>query len=174
MKTPTMDIILLTVFITIVTAEVVQVDEPVNKNVTISTQGNCDNLTDCRTQPAVAPRANQISGWPTAPTKQQYKPPMLTAALSADSSSSGSGTAAPAEVMQQPKDVIRHLSVGLLVPHTTFRVREYSRAVISAMTSLRKQELTFLNAYKFQSSDIYMDMLKVNPSPTGIIIFLCL
>lgn len=74
-------------------------------------------------------------------------------------------TRAPSTIPPAPQE--RRLSVGLLVPHTTFKVREYSRAVISAMASLRKQELTFLNSYKFQPSDIHTDMLKVNPSPTG-------
>ena len=59
------------------------------------------------------------------------------------------------------------ISVGLLVPHTTFRVREYSRAVSSTISSLRRQELTFLQVYRFQPSDIHTDMLKFNPSPTG-------
>jgi hypothetical protein len=59
------------------------------------------------------------------------------------------------------------ISVGLLVPHTTFRVREYSRAVSSTISSLRRQELTFLQVYRFQPSDVHTDMLKFNPSPTG-------
>lgn len=62
---------------------------------------------------------------------------------------------------------VKRLSLGLLLPHTTFKVREYSKAVQTAMISLRKQDLSFLNAYRFQVSDIHTDMLKVNPSPTG-------
>lgn len=64
-------------------------------------------------------------------------------------------------------DPVKKISLGLLLPHTTFRVREYSKAVQSAMVSLRKQDLSFLNTYRFQVSDIHTDMLKVNPSPTG-------
>lgn len=65
----------------------------------------------------------------------------------------------------------KRLSVGLLVPYTTFKVREYSRAVSSAISSLRKQELSFLSVYRFQPNDVYTDMLKVNPSPTGNVNF---
>ena len=65
----------------------------------------------------------------------------------------------------------KRLSVGLLVPYTTFKVREYSRAVSSAISSLRKQELSFLSSYRFQPNDVYTDMLKLNPSPTGTIFF---
>ena len=35
------------------------------------------------------------------------------------------------------------------------------------MTSLKKQDLSFLNTYRFQFSDIHKDMLKFNPSPKG-------
>ena len=42
-----------------------------------------------------------------------------------------------------------------------------ARSVQTAMTSLKKQDLSFLNTYRFQVSDIHTDMLKVNPSPTG-------
>lgn len=66
-----------------------------------------------------------------------------------------------------PSDAKR-LSVGLLLPHTTFKVREYGKAVQMAVMGLRKHELSFLSAYRFQLADIHTDMLKVNPSPTGI------
>ena len=55
-------------------------------------------------------------------------------------------------------------------------MREYGKAVQMAMMSLRKQELSFLSAYRFQLADIHTDMLKVNPSPTGtkcFIQFIC-
>lgn len=67
---------------------------------------------------------------------------------------------------------VKRLSLGLLLPHTTFKVREYSKAVQTAMISLRKQDLSFLHTYRFQVSDIHTDMLKVNPSPTGRFFFL--
>ena len=50
---------------------------------------------------------------------------------------------------------------------TLFLQREYSKAVQTAMTSLKKQDLSFLNTYRFQFSDIHKDMLKFNPSPKG-------
>ena len=68
---------------------------------------------------------------------------------------------------EQSDDTSRHLSVGLLVPYTTFKVRDYSRAVSSAIASLRRQDLSFLNVYQLRAKDISTDMLKVNPSPTG-------
>lgn len=79
--------------------------------------------------------------------------------------SSTSPAAGAAAVPAEP--VVKRVSLGLLLPHTTFRVREYSKAVQAAMNSLRKQDLSFINSYRFQVSDIHTDMLKVNPSPTG-------
>ena len=78
--------------------------------------------------------------------------------------SSSPAAAVPAVVVES---VVKRVSLGLLLPHTTFRVREYSKAVQTAMNSLRKQDLSFINSYRFQVSDIHTDMLKVNPSPTG-------
>ncbi|XP_057371297.1 LOW QUALITY PROTEIN: glutamate receptor ionotropic, NMDA 2B-like [Daphnia carinata] len=69
--------------------------------------------------------------------------------------------------------LMKRVSLGLLLPHTTFRVREYSKAVQTAMNSLRKQDLSFINTYRFQVSDIHTDMLKVNPSPTAILDMVC-
>ena len=77
-------------------------------------------------------------------------------------------SASPAVVLPPvTESVVKRVSLGLLLPHTTFRVREYSKAVQTAMNSLRKQDLSFINSYRFQVSDIHTDMLKVNPSPTG-------
>ncbi|XP_046449202.1 glutamate receptor ionotropic, NMDA 2B-like isoform X2 [Daphnia pulex] len=83
------------------------------------------------------------------------------------STSPAAATAVPAE------PVVKRVSLGLLLPHTTFRVREYSKAVQAAMNSLRKQDLSFINSYRFQVSDIHTDMLKVNPSPTAILDMVC-
>jgi len=68
---------------------------------------------------------------------------------------------------EQSDESSQRLSVGLLVPYTTFKVRDYSRAVSAAIASLRRQDLSFLNAYQLRAKDISTDMLKVNPSPTG-------
>ena len=68
---------------------------------------------------------------------------------------------------KQSNEVSQRLSVGLLVPYTTFKVRDYSRAVSAAIASLRRQDLSFLDVYQLRAKDISTDMLKVNPSPTG-------
>ena len=79
----------------------------------------------------------------------------------------GTYAAQPAGALLSSEPAVKRISLGLLLPHTTFKVREYSKAVQTAMTSLKKQDLSFLNTYRFQVSDIHTDMLKVNPSPTG-------
>jgi hypothetical protein len=58
--------------------------------------------------------------------------------------------------------MVRSLSTS-----NSWTVREYSKAVQAAMNSLGKQDLSFINSYRFQVSDIHTDMLNVNPSPTG-------
>ena len=86
---------------------------------------------------------------------------------SADSGTTGYSRLSVPSTLAFGSSDSKRLSVGLLLPHTTFKVREYGKAVQMAMMSLRKQELSFLSAYRFQLADIHTDMLKVNPSPTG-------
>lgn len=54
--------------------------------------------------------------------------------------------------------------------------REYLRAINSAVTALSKtrgQKLTFLKDYEFTPSNIHLESLTLNPSPTAILNILC-
>jgi len=71
--------------------------------------------------------------------------------------------------------VREQLFTGLLVPHTAFGQREYSKAIKSAMTVLQRSrgpKFEFLNRYQFGFDNIKQDMLGMTPSPTGRT-FLC-
>lgn len=67
------------------------------------------------------------------------------------------------------------LSVGLIVPHTSFGVREYTKAINKAVLNLHKghgrtkgqSRFSFLDKYEFTPSQVYSTMMKLTPSPTG-------
>lgn len=67
------------------------------------------------------------------------------------------------------------LSVGLIVPHTSFGVREYTRAINKAVLNLHKgygrtkgqSRFSFLDKYEFTPSQVNSIMMKLTPSPTG-------
>lgn len=64
----------------------------------------------------------------------------------------------------------QELHVGLLVPHTSFGVREYIRAVNSAILSLQKgrgPRLKFLDAFEITPKMVHLEMMTLTPSPTG-------
>ncbi|CAB3380155.1 Hypothetical predicted protein, partial [Cloeon dipterum] len=61
------------------------------------------------------------------------------------------------------------LYVGLLVPHTAFGQREYSKAIKSALSVLQRSrgpKFEFVNKYQFSFDNIKQDMLGMTPSPT--------
>ena len=67
------------------------------------------------------------------------------------------------------------LSIGLIVPHTNFGVREYTRAINKAVLNLHKghgrtkgqSRFSFLDKYEFTPSQVNSTMMKLTPSPTG-------
>ncbi|KAL0131036.1 hypothetical protein PUN28_002555 [Cardiocondyla obscurior] len=73
------------------------------------------------------------------------------------------------------------LSVGLIVPHTNFGVREYTRAINRAVGNLHKghartkgqSRFSFLDKYEFTPSQVNSTMMKLTPSPTVILDSLC-
>lgn len=74
------------------------------------------------------------------------------------------------------KSAKEEFSVGLIVPHTNFGKREYSRAITSALQQLQKirgTKLNFLNQYSFQSNNVLFDMMPLTPSPTKILKTVC-
>ncbi|KYN13357.1 Glutamate [NMDA] receptor subunit epsilon-2 [Trachymyrmex cornetzi] len=73
------------------------------------------------------------------------------------------------------------LSIGLIVPHTSFGVREYTRAINKAVLNLHKghgrtkgqSRFSFLDKYEFTPSQVNSTMMKLTPSPTAILDSLC-
>lgn len=66
------------------------------------------------------------------------------------------------------------LTVGLIVPHTSFGAREYNRSISKAVTSLFKnrsgqtRRYDFLKKYGFSPHEVRTVMMRLTPSPTGI------
>lgn len=66
------------------------------------------------------------------------------------------------------------LTVGLIVPHTSFSVREYTKAINRAVSNLHKghaktkdSRYKFLSVYDFSPQQVRHTMMKLTPSPTG-------
>lgn len=67
------------------------------------------------------------------------------------------------------------LTVGLIVPYTSFSVREYTKAINRAIGNLHKghartkgqSRYSFLDKYNFNPQQVRHTMMKLTPSPTG-------
>lgn len=64
------------------------------------------------------------------------------------------------------------MTIGLIVPHTNFGRREYTKAVNRTVGSLRKSKgqsklYSFLDKYNFTQHSVQLSMMRLTPSPTG-------
>ncbi|KAK1125529.1 hypothetical protein K0M31_005888 [Melipona bicolor] len=65
------------------------------------------------------------------------------------------------------------MMIGLVVPHTNFGVREYTKAVNRTVGSVRKSYRTkghkysFLDKYDFTQNSVRLSMMTLTPAPTG-------
>jgi hypothetical protein len=63
-----------------------------------------------------------------------------------------------------------NVTIGLIVPHTNFGVREYMRAIKGAVEKLTKSrgpKFNFLKKYGFSPMEVRSVMITLTPSPTG-------
>lgn len=65
----------------------------------------------------------------------------------------------------------QNLTIGIILPHTNFGVREYKRVTNAAVNNLnrvgRGQKFEFLKKYQFNTDQVKGTMMKLTPSPTG-------
>lgn len=77
--------------------------------------------------------------------------------------------------VQTPPPSRESLNVGLLLPHTNFGVREYTRAINNAVSGLHRSQkqrrIDWLRMYSFSPANVHTDMMKLTPSPTGLFVF---
>lgn len=69
------------------------------------------------------------------------------------------------------------MTIGLIVPHTNFGRREYTKAVNRTVGALRKSYYgrskvqsklySFLDKYNFTQHSVQLSMMRLTPSPTG-------
>nr|CAH7733183.1 unnamed protein product [Callosobruchus chinensis] len=84
-------------------------------------------------------------------------------------------TAAAAGFFFHGKNEPRHnesLNVGLILPHTSFGVREYIKAINNAVAVLHKQKgmvraPTWLRKYNFGTKNVHYFLMTLTPSPTA-------
>jgi len=89
----------------------------------------------------------------------------FSSSMSASRSSSSRGTHHHGD---KHKD--GNVTVGLILPHTSFGVREYIRSVKEAVEKLTKSrgpKLNFLKKYEFSPKQVHSVMMTLTPSPTG-------
>jgi hypothetical protein len=68
------------------------------------------------------------------------------------------------------KHIEGKVTVGLILPHTSFGVREYIKSIKEAVEKLPKsrgRKLSFLKKYGFSPSEVRSVMMTLTPSPTG-------
>ncbi|KAI4486102.1 hypothetical protein M0804_006591 [Polistes exclamans] len=75
-----------------------------------------------------------------------------------------------------------NLTIGLVVPHTNFNAREYTKTINRVVNNLRKGHtgrnkghgrFTFFDKYAFTQHHVKNTMLRLTPSPTAIMNSLC-
>lgn len=63
------------------------------------------------------------------------------------------------------------LTIGLILPHTSFGVRDYLRAINNAVASLSRSRgrklVVYTQKYRFTQKQVHSTMMKLTPSPTG-------
>lgn len=63
-----------------------------------------------------------------------------------------------------------NLTIGLILPHTNFGVRDYIKAIKGAaekLTKSRGPKFNFLKKFEFSPSQVHSVMMTLTPSPTG-------
>ncbi|GLV39529.1 NMDA receptor 2 [Carabus blaptoides fortunei] len=64
---------------------------------------------------------------------------------------------------------LSQLNIGLIVPHTNFGVREYTRAIHTAVTGLHKSrgpKFNFLKNFTFTPHNVHSVLMELTPTPT--------
>ncbi|XP_015588482.2 uncharacterized protein LOC107264589 isoform X2 [Cephus cinctus] len=80
-------------------------------------------------------------------------------------------THAPAAVHSDSQN-ITYLKVGMMVPYKSFGVREYTKAVTTALNNLQKSTRgPRLGLFQRYDIHVRIDMMELTPSPTGEIKF---
>lgn len=66
------------------------------------------------------------------------------------------------------EDDIRHaLNIGLIVPFSNFLKKSYEKSVGAAVGNVKKKGYSWSDVYYLDEDTIHMEMMSINPSPTG-------
>ncbi|XP_046659792.1 glutamate receptor ionotropic, NMDA 2B isoform X4 [Homalodisca vitripennis] len=71
---------------------------------------------------------------------------------------------------------LTNLTIGLILPKSTFNVRQYNRAINDAVNGLQKskeKKFNFLKKHNFTPHQVASQMFSLTPSPTAILNSLC-
>ncbi|XP_043509315.1 glutamate receptor ionotropic, NMDA 2B isoform X11 [Frieseomelitta varia] len=97
--------------------------------------------------------------------------------ISGDCNRRPTGESVVHELSKRRNGSLPKMSIGLVVPHTNFGVREYTKAVNRTVGSLRRtkgqSKYSFLDKYDFTQNSVRLSMMTLTPSPTEILKSLC-
>ena len=68
----------------------------------------------------------------------------------------------------------RPLNIGLIVPFSNFLKKNYDKNIGSAVLSIKKRKYQWANRYFLTDSQVHVEMMSINPSPTGCILPICI
>ena len=62
----------------------------------------------------------------------------------------------------------RPLNIGLIVPFSNFLKKNYDKNIGSAVLSIKKRKYKWASRYFLTDSQVHVEMMSINPSPTGL------
>ena len=66
------------------------------------------------------------------------------------------------------EDDLRHaLNIGLIVPFSNFLKKSYEKSVGAAVGNVKKKGYSWSDVYYLDEDTIHIEMMSINPSPTG-------
>ena len=68
----------------------------------------------------------------------------------------------------------RPLNIGLIVPFSNFLKKNYDKNIGSAVLSIKKRKYKWASRYFLTDSQVHVEMMSINPSPTGYILYIYL
>jgi len=71
------------------------------------------------------------------------------------------------------KSNLPSLNVGLIVPYSLFREKQYRDKIAVSVKAIHKKKYNWLQKYSLSDQQVHFEMMSINPSPTVILKTLC-
>merc|ERR550519_2630172 len=67
------------------------------------------------------------------------------------------------------KSNLPSLNVGLIVPYSLFREKQYRDKIAVSVKAIHKKKYNWLQKYSLSDQQVHFEMMSINPSPTVIL-----